>query len=276
MNQITTLLRDSRRTLSYLRYSATKLIHGHGAAPLVSRGAVFTTCFSEYMSVMSLQPSDREIAMLRTYLPEARNVFDIGANVGAWSVAMGYINSNACVHAFEPNPTTFRLLQASIRHNNLRQVHAVNLAASECAGTADFQVPPSASVFGRFVPKAAEVYHSNRFIRAATLRVRTERLDSYCAANHIESICFMKLDVEGFELQVLRGLGDMLTGRRIGAIYVETIPSNHLSAGNDFKELTQTLDRAGYGFFDLDSFGQGRGPIRPEDLEAENHLCLPC
>ena len=87
--------------------------------------------------------------LMRKRLAYAHNVFDVGANVGVWTVLMSKFNPSARIHSFEPNSATFNLLEVNVKENSCGNVTLINAAASDQEGTALFEVPTSASIFGR-------------------------------------------------------------------------------------------------------------------------------
>lgn len=125
-------------------------------------------------------------------------VLDIGANVGDWTLSMALrVGLNGRVLAFEPVPYLAEAIAKTSRINRQDQVEVHNLALSSEDGTAEFSVEQGNSGGSRLGHMAGDF---------SSISVPTRRLDSLLAERpDIERIDFIKIDVEGFELQVLQG-----------------------------------------------------------------------
>ena len=137
--------------------------------------------------------------------------FDIGAHIGQYSLLGAGVG--AIVHAFEPDPETFRMLTRNIYQNHLKEVRANHFALSRqresveiCPGQAD-------NIGSSFIrPSSVE---SNR------IRIPCMSLDEYVSENQIRQIDLVKIDVEGAELEVLSGgryaLGEALRPKLVSS-----------------------------------------------------------
>ncbi len=269
------LLRFPRKWHHFVRYLATKLLVGNGVARIPQRGRIRTSTFSEYLAVYGLLPGRGEQNMMCKRLAYAHTVFDVGANVGVWTVLMSKFNPSARIHSFEPNSTTFNLLEVNVKENSCRNVTLINAAASDREGTALFQVPPSASIFGRIVPTEQPIDDDARFLNAKASQVLCLRLADYCRRAGIAMIDFMKMDIEGHELAALRGLEPFLSERRVRSMYVETIETNHTRAGSSLSAFVQFVNDCGYELWTINEQGEPNSLVHLNGIKAHNHLCLP-
>ena len=220
-------------------------------------------------------PNEGELAMIRKFMANAKEVFDLGANVGVWTVLMNRANPQARVHSFEPNPATHALLERNIKQNDCSNVRLNLAAVSDTAGQLNFQVPPNASIFGRVAPVAKGTDVEGRFSNANSFVVPSVRLNEYCKAQSITKIDFLKIDIEGHELAALRGIESFLSQQRIKAIYIETIKANHDRMGTRFSDLLGFISDCGYRFYTLSKAGEPGTPVAIDQIKAHNHLCLP-
>jgi FkbM family methyltransferase len=141
-------------------------------------------------------------------LRSCRTIVDLGANVGVFALYAAAAAPNAAIHCFEPAPTTFASLQDNIKGNHLN-IAAHELAISTFCGLARFYRAGSAaewSLNGDPGVVAEEVYCIDL----------NHLFDLICD----EAIDFLKMDVEGAELDVLRSANDEQL-QRIGALSVE-------------------------------------------------------
>lgn len=154
-----------------------------------------------------------ESVLMRRILPRASVVFDAGANVGDWTAEALAINAAAQYHLFEPSPTTFAHLQRRAFPANVR-LNNIGLGADE--GEMDLFIFGDGlgtnSLYDRRGTDAVERRRE---------RVRITTLDAYCAGHGIERIDFLKIDVEGHEIQVLRGAAGLFRARRIRIVQFE-------------------------------------------------------
>ena len=146
-----------------------------------------------------------ELLLLRDLVKDkARPVFiDIGANVGQHSLFM----SRYCerIHAFEPYEPVRRKLEINIRRNGIRNivVHNVGLGHEDCA--LDFFAPKSRNTgTGTFVSSYATDSHE------CMGKMRVVGGDGCVSGCGLDKLDLIKIDVEGFERNVLMGLRNTL------------------------------------------------------------------
>ena len=157
------------------------------------------------------------IEKLIARLPPDAVLFDVGANVGDYTLALlRHCGPGVRIFAFEPAARTFALLQDSV--SRAANVKLDRIGFGEHAGETDLFADKQASGL-------ASVYPRRMFGGAArewpVERIAIMRIDEYCRANGIGRIHLLKLDVEGHELSVLKGCGDILAQDRIDVIQFE-------------------------------------------------------
>jgi FkbM family methyltransferase len=157
-----------------------------------------------------------EVAAFRAAVRPGAAVLDVGANVGAYTLLFAqWAGSSGRVVAFEPSPRSIDGLREHLRLNDVAdRVEIVEAAVSDTIGTASFDCAGT-SGGNALVPEAAADIE--------TISVKTTTLDAFCAAaNVLPSV--IKIDVEGAELDVLRGGRNTLVLPGV-AIFVEFHPS---------------------------------------------------
>jgi len=124
-------------------------------------------------------------------------VLDIGANIGLTTLLQAPLASR--IHSFEPSPTTFKLLQQNVAQAELDNVELHNYGLGEEPGSFELTFAPS-NRSGAFVSNQtqASVGHT-----VEKIHIRT--MDQFVEDRGVASVDMIKIDVEGFELQVLRG-----------------------------------------------------------------------
>ena len=161
---------------------------------------------------------------------------DVGANVGTISaLAAGLVGETGRVVAIEPHPTTFAYLQRTISSNELKNVVCLERACGSAAG-----------VTGLTNQRRKD--DNNRVDAAGSgLSVRVTTLASVLRDLSLDSVSLLKIDVEGFEGAVLRGLADEAS--RVAALYVEVIEANTQRFGDSVSSITTMLQTLGFSCF---------------------------
>jgi FkbM family methyltransferase len=146
-----------------------------------------------------------ELFMLRDLIKEKfKPVFiDIGANIGHHSLFM----SRYCdkVHAYEPYEPVRKQLDLKIQRNNIQNIHVhkVGLGQTDCE--LDFFAPTSDNTgTGSFI--STHDINNNKFFG----KLQIVNADNHIAKLHLDHIDLIKMDVEGFEKNVLLGMNETL------------------------------------------------------------------
>jgi FkbM family methyltransferase len=186
----------------------------------------------------------------RTITARSPVLFDVGANRGEMSVALRRSFPAARIFAFEPNPLTYERLVGNVKGLNIDCIRA-GLGACEETGLLHCyrgdQTSGHASIY-RDMFRLYEGYGIGGAADLTTFEVVIQTIDGTCHALGIDGIDFLKIDVEGHELQVLKGARKMLAGARVSLIQFEFTDCNVLSRTfmRDFYEILQ-----GFSFFRL-------------------------
>ncbi|MGY4306309.1 FkbM family methyltransferase [Bradyrhizobium sp. USDA 4369] len=164
---------------------------------------------------------DRKLTWLcRRILRTGDTAIDIGANIGLVSLTMARcVGPEGRIHAFEPNPRLQDLFKQSLRENHYRNVCLHECALGNQPGFLDLHVPRGNFGQGSFK------YHA-KTSNAEHYRCRVERLSDLIERDGLEQIRLVKIDVEGFEYEVLSGAGLLLRSIRPDVIILETNEQN--------------------------------------------------
>lgn len=142
-----------------------------------------------------------EMDYVLSNVADGSTVIDIGANFGLYTVSLAKKNPNIKIHSFEPVESTFRLLKHNVEHNNVTEKATLNnCALGEEKGKLEVTV---------------DRYAGNHLVMGSksdniTQKVDVLVLDEYVKHQHIDKVDFIKCDVEGAELLVLRGAVEIL------------------------------------------------------------------
>ena len=155
---------------------------------------------------------------MRAVLPKCASVFDVGANIGDWTALALEINPKLKIHCFEPSVATFQRLQA--RHGGM-QVRCNNIGLSSLSGELTLHVFADGSEENSIYRRQGLEDGWGRTPQSKTGLVRVETLDGYCQRVNLQIIDFLKVDVEGHELEVFKGAKRMLENGAIKRIQFE-------------------------------------------------------
>jgi len=139
------------------------------------------------------------VAVLTQGLMPGDTFIDIGSHVGYYSMlALQQVLNTGRVLAFEANPATYQVLLANVLMNDAANMHAFNCALGASSGTASFGVNAQDEGQSSLVDGAA----ANA---GAVINVAMTTLDMIHAQIALTSVRVVKIDVEGFETQVIDG-----------------------------------------------------------------------
>ena len=144
---------------------------------------------------------EAEYTMLESWIEKGDWVLDIGANIGHYAYKFSEIvGKNGRVIAFEPVPQTFELLAANTAHFPFKNITLVNMAASDNLKLLGIQMPKLNSGLDNY-------YEANLTNEMSEFSVMCVPVDSL---KIVEQVRLVKIDVEGHELSVLKGMRALL------------------------------------------------------------------
>ena len=171
--------------------------------------------------------------------------FDVGANDGQTSSAANRYFPGARIFAFEPHSPTFeRLAQRMARCSGFS---CYNFALGSENGSVTFYEYDE-SVLNSLIPNAQYAVRSGKDARK--LRAKCVTLDEFCATNGIKGIDVLKIDTEGFELEVIKGSANLLETGSVRFVYLEynDLQPRENSVGGALGPVAQLLNEYGFRF----------------------------
>ena len=189
-------------------------------ADLMCRGSIIQVYGVRYvladMDSAGVVLPDYEKQMWRYLKPKEGDVFiDVGAHVGKYALRVAKIvGEQGLVIAIEPHPDNYRALIQGIQLNNLKNVIPLNIAAYDKECELKLYIAPVATMH--------TVTHN---LGRGYIKVRARPLDDVLRDIGIRRVDWVKIDVEGAELKVLRGLRATLKEQHPRLI-IETWPEN--------------------------------------------------
>jgi len=187
------------------------------------------------------------VADLRAGLPDfaPKTIFDVGANIGV--AAKSYLQSfpNSAIYCFEPIRTTFEKLEKEL--SSAKTVQCFNIGFGSVAGVLPMLSDLAHPTRSKIIRERNRTYRDG----ATLVEVPIDTLDNFCEAHDISNIDILKIDTEGYDLEVLKGGQSILSNGRVRVVLVEAgmNPDNDLHV--PFRELYDFLQEVGFYLFAL-------------------------
>jgi FkbM family methyltransferase len=156
---------------------------------------------------------DEVIALLSRTVGEDWVSIDVGANIGLESLALAVLAPRGRVHAFEPVPRTVEHLRQNVEANARDTVEVHAMAVGSQVTELEFFENPEFAAGSYALDKASPLLRellSTRRPADALIRVPCTTLDQFASAHGLSRLDLVKIDAEGFDLDVLAGAGDVL------------------------------------------------------------------
>ncbi|MBW4615763.1 MAG: FkbM family methyltransferase [Desmonostoc vinosum HA7617-LM4] len=205
---------------------------------------------------------------LQNQIGEQKTIlWDIGANIG--SVSFPLINAcpNLKVHAFEPSPPVFARLKRNVSLNSFSNLHIHQLALGETCGSIEFFVSSKVSNSG--VGSFASTLNSS----SKPVQVDCLTGDFVIENKVAPQPAFIKIDVEGFEYEVLLGMSSLLKMADNLQIIFEHEPYRLKERGIQPDQITTFLGNLGFEIYRI-SHAKSFYKISQHSLEAFNSSML--
>jgi FkbM family methyltransferase len=173
---------------------------------------------------------------------EFKTIFDVGANLGQSAIPFSQAFPNAIIYCFEPVLATYNTLNENLKgYNNVKifqwafgsKKEELSIVSNE---QSDLNTLKSASTNGNAGAKNVEI-------------IKVDVLADFCTANNIQYINYLKIDTEGFDLEVLKGASGMLNRAAIDFIEVEVGMNKTNSLHVPFEDMKEYLEQHGYFLF---------------------------
>lgn len=161
----------------------------------------------------------KRIVVPKFQLSQTKVAFDVGANRGDYSrLLAAHLPASSHIYSFEPQAAAYRLLSSLIKEYNLSNVKPFQLGLSKVAGSKTLYKDQEGSVLASVYQRKLDHFGVRM---NSSEEIRVETIDHFCEMHTISTIDFLKLDVEGHELEVFHGARRMLQNKRIDIIQWE-------------------------------------------------------
>ena len=181
---------------------------------------------------------EHEWDIFRKHISAGDTVFDVGAFVGTHSILMyQLVGDTGRVYAFEPQPECADLIQKTFTVNNMENCTVANKAAGAETTVTSLQTSEAGETTSNIVGSDPWKKHDK------SVDVEMIRLDEYMDKNQVQTVDFMKIDVQGAGLEVIKGLGEKL--HDVEVIYIEIHSKYIVDTTKTVEELFEILNDYG-------------------------------
>lgn len=196
-----------------------------------------TTTYAEFERFYDLKGERETLSDVLSEMSSDDVFFDIGANVGLYSCFVGSAVSGAQVYSFEPHPTNIDALKKNLEMNSINST-IFQLALSDEEGTFELASEGSEAGLGE---------HSlNTEGSSTTVTVTVRQLDDLRDEYEIPVPTMVKIDVEGAELDVIKGATETFSDPNCKIIYCEVHPGRIETFGGTYDKLKNELADLGF------------------------------
>ena len=163
---------------------------------------------------------ENEIELLERFIEPGTDSIDVGVYRGVYSYEMSKYSKN--VHSFEPNPIIFEYINKNLK-KIINNIFLYNYALSNKNQVIDLKVPIRNEKYNRenfeefYELGRATIHQENTFKRYEKFQITSKKIDEF---NFKNNISFIKIDVEGHELEVIKG-GEEIISKNKPILLVE-------------------------------------------------------
>lgn len=206
-----------------------------------------------YLAERENDSFERHCRLSEFLASDSIHIFDVGANSGQSISRYREKFSNCIVTSFEPNPETFKLLEKN--WGGVPGITLSTIALTNYIGHASFYATRVSEASSLLQPteRMIELSSEHKYDHEK-IDVATTTLDQYSEINGIEHIDILKIDVQGSELDVLKGAEKLLQAGKISSIYSEITLAETYRNQSRFVDIVSFLNNHNYEIWDISSF----------------------
>ncbi len=175
-------------------------------------------------------------------------IIDVGANVGNTVKMFQRMFPNSSIHAFEPNPTVFEKLKNNC--TNIKSLTLNNLGVGDKKGSLTLNRHSNSGATSFKNPNSiTNPTYSQKIIDKIQVPVVT--LSDYVQENSLSNIDLLKIDVEGFEMEVLKGITEEYLKNNIQMIMIEANLIEKMIGQGLIEDIISVLRKNNFTLFNI-------------------------
>ncbi|MDG4476041.1 FkbM family methyltransferase [Thiovibrio frasassiensis] len=187
-----------------------------------------------------------DLLYLLSMIRDGDTFFDIGANIGLFSLLVAKKNCTVKVHSFEPIPINSCLFKASLCLNEIESVNLNQCCVGDFVGDIEFSLASDSAY--------SSIHDTGRFPEIKKIKAKITTLDEYLKMNDLTRIDIMKIDVEGAEKLVLDGARNILSNNLVKPrlVLMELFDKNFDLFGTSIDDVVNVMKLYKYKAFVID------------------------
>ncbi|MCL4360891.1 FkbM family methyltransferase [Candidatus Dependentiae bacterium] len=208
--------------------------------------SINSICFCE--SIINFTHPIQAISIAKKFLPNNPLVLEAGAYDGEDSINLSHNWPHGFIYSFEPVPQLFNKLLNNT--NNIKNIKTYELALGDFIGLAKFYVsefndkPGIPGQSSSLLAPKEHLIHAPQVLFKNEIEVQVTTLDDWAKKNNIDHIDFMWLDMQGYELNMLKASTEILKTVKViltEVEFVEAYKGQYL-----FKDVKEFLENQGF------------------------------
>jgi len=225
-----------KKLFQYFVLQLYRLAKWTGALDTRIGKAISNLFYSLYKKVL-----ETNIGHLHQYVPPNTNIIDVGANVGYFSIQFAkWVSGAGRVIAIEPEQANFDTLVGALKQKHITCVDPILAAAVDHNGVAFLQLNP--------------LNPADHRIGSTGIQIPALTLDSLASSGNQLPVSFIKIDVQGAELMVLKGATEILHHWH-PVLFIEIDEPSLNNLGTSSEELIDFIFSFGYSMHAVTSHG---------------------
>lgn len=176
--------------------------------------------FREYYKNCELETK----SILPSILKKNSIIFDLGANVGYYSAIFSFYSPKGKIFAFEPSHKNFNLLKSNVK--SYSNIHLSNNAVSNFTG------------------EKKDIIHSIWNVETEERLFKFIKIDDFIVQNKINEIDLIKIDIDGYELEALQGMNNIL--KKFNPYFLIEINHAAKTRNNTEKQIIHYMESYNY------------------------------
>ena len=220
---------------------------------------------------------DGEYRFIAKYIKDNMTIFDVGANIGDYTKKAISITPKLKIYCFEPVKATFNTLNKNLESVRVDFIKTFNFGYSDKSETL------AMNIYGDNAGSNSLYYHEYHADVSNSLNipirieeVNLKKIDDFILGNNITSVDFLKIDVEGHELKVLRGALKSLESNIIKCLQFE-YNDYWKKSGHKLEDVIKLLSSFNYSIYRLTPWGKlkvGKFKKSLENYKTSNYIAL--
>ena len=238
---------------------------------------------------------DDMIEIIKTYLKEGMTILDCGSNIGFYPMlATKLVKENGKVFSIEPDPRNYKILLKNIQISSFPKIiEPYNMALSNHSGKQTMIIANESNL--NKLKSNNDDQFKNRHLINGEVSVKTMTVDDFCSKKNTK-IDFIRMDIEGFEIEVFEGMEKTLESASSGFMILLELHPHLYSTEKSFSDVLKKVFNLGFKSEVIVSAGEAQpkkfkelgysptkkiksdGYIRGwyENVKAEDAILLTC